>query len=50
MDLGLPTCAAAVAIAGATLAKTRRNPWQIVRHISWSVLPLVAGLFVLVQP
>jgi arsenical pump membrane protein len=47
-DLGLPTCLAAVAITTAALIKTRRNPWHIIRHISWSVLPLVAGLFVLV--
>ena len=28
---------------------TRRNPLTIVRGISWEVLPLVAGLFVLVE-
>jgi arsenical pump membrane protein len=27
----------------------RRAPWRILRGISWGVLPLVAGLFVLVE-
>jgi arsenical pump membrane protein len=31
------------------LALTRRAPWRLLRDISWSVLPLVAGLFVLVE-
>lgn len=47
-NLGLPTCLSAIAITTAALIKTRRNPWRILRHISWSVLPLVAGLFILV--
>jgi arsenical pump membrane protein len=48
-DLGLPTCLAAiVAVAIATSAQPRAG-WEIVRGVSWSVLPLVAGLFVLVE-
>ena len=47
-DLGLPTCAAALAVTAVVLARTRTSPWRIMRGISWSVLPLVAGLFVLV--
>jgi arsenical pump membrane protein len=48
-DLGLPTCIAAI---GAVLAVTRANRSELiamVREISWSVVPLVAGLFVLVE-
>lgn len=48
-DLGLPTCLAAV---GAVLLATRFDRSELtgtVREISWSVLPLVAGLFVLVE-
>ena len=26
-----------------------RSPWTLARHVSWGVLPLVAGLFVLVE-
>lgn len=48
-DLGLPTCAAAVIIV---LTATRASPKSLRRimgEIAWSVLPLVAGLFVLVE-
>ncbi len=48
-DLGLPTCAAAV---GAVLVATRMRGTEllgIARAVSWSVLPLVAGLFILVE-
>jgi arsenical pump membrane protein len=31
------------------LLRKREAPWATLRHISWSVLPLVAGLFVLVE-
>ena len=47
--LGLPTCAAGVAALLWTCASTRVAPWPFLREISWSILPLVAGLFVLVQ-
>jgi arsenical pump membrane protein len=49
LDLGLPTCIAAVL---AVLFTTRGNPRSIAAvgaAVSWSVLPLVAGLFVLVE-
>jgi arsenical pump membrane protein len=47
-DLGWPTCAAAVCTLAAVAVQTRRLPWGTVRQVSWAVLPLVAGLFVLV--
>jgi arsenical pump membrane protein len=48
-DLGLPTCIAAiVAVLFTTKFKTKSLA-EIVRSVSWSVLPLVAGLFVLVE-
>jgi len=46
--LGLPTFLAGCGVATAILILNRRAPWDIARHISWKVLPLVAGLFVLV--
>lgn len=49
IDLGLPTCVCAVAIMAAITMRSRMNPLRIARHVSWSVLPLVAGLFVLVE-
>ena len=33
----------------AILLTKRESPWPVLRHISWSVIPLVAGLFVIVE-
>src|SRR5262249_11736067 len=49
IQLGLPTAIAGVLTVAFVLIRTRVNPWAIVKDISWGVLPLVAGLFVLVQ-
>lgn len=46
--LGLPTCLAGVATMLLVLAIKREAPWAVLRGVSWPVLPLVAGLFVLV--
>ncbi len=48
-QLGLPTFLAGLATALAIVIVSRLSPWTIAKDISWSVLPLVAGLFVLVQ-
>jgi len=48
VDLGLPTLLAAMAATGLVALQDVDAPVGIVKHISWSVLPLVAGLFVLV--
>lgn len=47
--LGLPTAAAGLLTALLALALERKAPWPILRRVSWGVLPLVAGLFVLVE-
>ena len=47
--LGLPTCVAGLVTAGAVLLYTRSAPWSVARGISWGVLPLVAGLFAIVE-
>ena len=49
LDLGLPTCIAAVFVACIVLVLGRSSPGPLVRDISWSVLPLVAALFVIVE-
>jgi len=49
LDLGLPTFVAGVLTTLLVLALVRQNPIGIVRGVSWSVLPLVAGLFVIVE-
>jgi len=48
MPLGLPTALAGLATACLVLGRTREAPWAMLRGISWLILPLVAGLFVLV--
>ena len=47
--LGLPTFLAGSAACLLVSAIKRTPPWRLLGHISWSVLPLVAGLFVLVR-
>jgi arsenical pump membrane protein len=48
-QLGLPTFISGVAVTMAVLVIGRQSPLPILKDISWSVLPLVAGLFVLVE-
>jgi arsenical pump membrane protein len=49
IGLGLPTLLAALAVAALVAFEDRGAPLGVLKHISWSVLLLVAGLFVLVQ-
>ena len=49
IQLGLPTFLAGLGTAAAVLARSRHRPLEIAKNISWGVLPLVAGLFVLVE-
>jgi len=47
--LGLPTFLCGAVTAAAILAANREGVWPLIRHVAWGVLPLVAGLFVLVE-
>jgi arsenical pump membrane protein len=47
--LGLPTFLCGAVAAAAVLALSRQSPWPVLKGVSWSVLPLVAGLFVMVE-
>ncbi|MGN6376771.1 MAG: SLC13 family permease [Sphingomonas sp.] len=47
-SLGLPTCLAALGISVVLLGHGASRVLHVVRSVSWSILPLVAGLFVLV--
>jgi len=49
VPLGLPTFLAGAATAVLVLARSETGPMTVVKHIAWGVLPLVAGLFVLVE-
>ena len=46
--LGAPALIAALVAIGTVQASKREAPWALLEHVSWSVLALVAGLFVLV--
>jgi arsenical pump membrane protein len=47
--LGLPTFICGAVTTAIVLALSRQSPWPVLGGISWSILPLVAGLFVLVE-
>jgi arsenical pump membrane protein len=49
LQLGLPTAICGVVTAIAVLILKRSGPWEVLDGISWGVLPIVAGLFVLVE-
>jgi len=49
VQLGAPTLAAGAATALFVLLEKGEVPWPLLPGVTWSVLPLVAGLFVLVE-
>lgn len=49
LRLGTPTCAAAIFATLLIGKRDRSAPVAVARKVSWSVIPLVAGLFVIVQ-
>jgi len=49
LDLGLPTFVAGSLTTAAVLLMKRGGLVEVAKDVSWSVLPLVAGLFVLVE-
>ncbi|MGU3537857.1 arsenic transporter [Methylobacterium sp. A54F] len=49
LELGLPTFVAGVATTLLVVLVSRGGLGEILRDVSWGVLPLVAGLFVLVE-
>ncbi|HEY6982449.1 arsenic transporter [Reyranella sp.] len=49
IQLGLLTAIAGAVTATVVLIVERKGPWDTIKNIPWSVLSLVAGLFVLVE-
>jgi arsenical pump membrane protein len=49
IQLGLPTLITGIITSAIVLARARKNPVNVIKGISWAVLPLVAGLFVVVE-
>jgi arsenical pump membrane protein len=49
VQLGAPTCIMGVLTTAVVLVRKRAPPWAVLKGLSWAVLPLVAGLFVMVE-
>jgi len=49
MQLGLPTAITGILTSLIVIILSGKKPWTIIKGVSWSVLPLVAGLFVIVE-
>lgn len=49
MELGLPTAVTGILTSAIVLISAKKSPVDIIKSVSWSVLPLVAGLFVIVE-
>src|SRR6202451_3735962 len=49
LSLGAPTCCAAIVAMAVVAWRDRSIPLKIAKGASWSVLPLVVGLFVIVE-
>ena len=49
LQLGLPTFICGVVTAVLVIIFNRQSPWPVLKGVSWGVLPLVAGLFVMVE-
>ena len=45
--LGPPTFAIGAGVTVLVLLARKKSPWPVLRGVSWSVLPLVAGLFIM---
>jgi arsenical pump membrane protein len=49
IQLGLPTAITGILTSAIVIIKAKKNPWTVIKGVSWSVIPLVAGLFVIVE-
>ncbi len=49
LPLGTPTCAAALLVLFVVALRNRAILGSVIRGVTWSVLPLVGGLFVIVE-
>ncbi|WP_439697648.1 arsenic transporter [Mucilaginibacter sp. AW1-7] len=49
IQLGLPTAITGILTSAIVITRAKKNPWMVIKGVSWAVLPLVAGLFVIVE-
>jgi arsenical pump membrane protein len=49
IELGLPTAVTGLLTSAFVVIRTKGTPIAVLKNVSWAVLPLVAGLFVIVE-
>lgn len=49
VQLGLPTAITGILTTAIVILSAKKSPMEVIKGVSWSVLPLVAGLFVIVE-
>lgn len=49
VPLGLPTAITGIITSLVVLLLSKKNPLMIIKAVSWSIIPFVAGLFVIVE-
>ncbi len=49
IQLGLPTFVTGIATSAIVIIRSQKKPWIIIKGVSWSILPLVGGLFIIVE-
>lgn len=49
IPLGPPTAITGILTSLIVLVLAKKSPWKIIKGVSWSIIPFVAGLFVIVE-
>lgn len=49
IPLGLPTAITGISTSAIVMLRARKNPMIVISGVSWAILPLVAGLFIIVE-
>ena len=49
LQLGLPTAITGIITSAIVLIRAKKNPTIVIKGVSWAVLPLVGGLFIIVE-
>lgn len=49
IQMGLPTFITGIVTSSILIMRSRKNPFKVINEISWPILILVAGLFVIVE-
>jgi arsenical pump membrane protein len=49
IPLGLPTAITGILTSAIVIIRAKKTPWVVIKGVSWSVIPLVGALFVIVE-